>query len=560
MKKRILSVLLSAAMSMTLLPHLGMAAFAAEDKVCAESGCDGTYVNGFCTKDETHYQAAQQVSESHHPELNKTHNGYYAIENAGQLYWFAKKVDDKDIGELTSQGKDTLVNVNVVLTDDITDNTGVLNENGKLNTGKIFRTYNPIGKSEYADGGGTQTVYFNGAFDGNGKTIKGLYHKAKTSSMTYGMEDKYISLIATASKNTVVKNVTVKDSYFCGYDSVGGIVANLNNGKIMNCTSYAMVTGNQKIGGITGYMGNSASAVDCVNYGYVSGCNMLGGFVGQTNDSYSNLSIERCANFGDVHKDWSRSNQVGGFVGYMSGGKLTNCFNVGKLTVEGASSYVGGFVGYFVKGTTKNCYTTGGVSSTASGDDANKIGGFTGMLNASNTECIAENCYFNSENVTQNNDKITESTGNNKEVSETQIAAVTTADLKSGRVAYLLNGNQSNIVFKQTLKKDEYPVFSGLRVYHSTESGEYYNLEYKISGVSGGNVTVTAPEAKSCKLIFADYEGKALKNVSVTDVTTVEGEKRIAVPSNVSLGSGDKIMLWSGIDGIIPLCDAYVVQ
>lgn len=132
--------------------------------------------------------------------------------------------------------------------------------------------------------------------------------------------------------------------------------------------------------------------------------------------------------------------------------------------------------------------------------------------------------------------------------------------MKSGRVAYLLNGNQSNIVFNQTLKKEEYPVFSGLRVYHSTASGKYYNLAYMVLEVSCGNVTVTALEAKSCKLIFADYEGKALKNVSVTDVTTVEGEKRVAVPSNISLGSGDKIMLWSGIDGIVPLCDAYVVQ
>lgn len=58
-RKKLIALLLSAALAVSVLPT---AVFAAATVSCAESGCSGTYDNGFCTMNDSHYQAATQVS------------------------------------------------------------------------------------------------------------------------------------------------------------------------------------------------------------------------------------------------------------------------------------------------------------------------------------------------------------------------------------------------------------------------------------------------------------------------------------------------------------------
>ena len=78
--------------------------------------------NGFCTKDSTHYQPAT---------LNETTENY-EISNAGQLYWFADKVNN---GEYS---------LNAVLTADISVNEGdVSGCDG--NKAEGWRDWTPIG-------------------------------------------------------------------------------------------------------------------------------------------------------------------------------------------------------------------------------------------------------------------------------------------------------------------------------------------------------------------------------------------------------------------------------
>ena len=96
-----------------------------------------------------------------------TEESPYQIGTAEELYWFAGLVN----GTLTDVETDT--DAHAVLTDNITINSDVLDENGNLITGKTFTQWTPICGKEIDD-----YVYtkYTGTFDGGGHTISGLYY------------------------------------------------------------------------------------------------------------------------------------------------------------------------------------------------------------------------------------------------------------------------------------------------------------------------------------------------------------------------------------------------
>ncbi len=544
-KGRFLTTL--AAVALTVVT-MSISAFAADSVPCAEADCDGVYENGFCTADATHYQAASKVSADHHAELKATHNGYYAIENAGQLYWFAKNVNAQTIGTSSSNWNNTsiYVVVNAVLTDNITDNVGVLDENGALKTG-VFRAWTPIGIGSYST-----SVYFSGVFDGNGKTVSGLY-RADSSTRNIAL------IAATIESKAVIKNVTVKDSYFFADCFVAGIVGSLGNGKMENCHSYATVKGETSIGGVVGYINNQASAEGCTNHGLVFGSNMTGGFVGELS---GNAKVKNCANYGDVC--WVRGSEgyMGGFVGSTSSGNtMENCFNCGDVTYSASNAYdnyIGGFVGDAYRSTFTNCYTTGAVTTATYKDsDRYRTGGFAG----SDYNSALTNCYYNKDNVTKSGETVTTGDGNGTEYTDEKLLGVTTAEIESGKVAYLLNGDQRDIVFYQTLASDKYPTFSGKQVYHNEAFDKYYNLDGTIFGVKEEKVYVSVPSAGDYVLVVARYNGKALQDVKLVPFTAqAAGEASADLPDGLTLGTNDKLMLLKSLATVSPLCEAYEVK
>ena len=153
----------------------------------------------------------------------------YALDSADDLYWFADKVnnDNANYGSANS-----------FLACDITVNSDVLNENGGLNEGD-FREWTPIGayneiKEEY--------YYYSGTFDGNSKTISGLYFN--------NSDVECVSLFGLTESSGTIKNVTVSDSYMNGSYNVGG-VCGYNNGTISNCYNTGTVTGHgEYVGGV----------------------------------------------------------------------------------------------------------------------------------------------------------------------------------------------------------------------------------------------------------------------------------------------------------------------
>ena len=130
--------------------------------------------------------------------------------------------------------------------------------------------------------------------------------------------------------------------------------------------------------------------------------------------------------------------------------------NAGKISNVGIlDSYfcgkvsVGGVCGYNFEGTITNCYNAGSVSGTE-----NYVGGVSGE----NDNGTITNCYYDSTIYTGN--AIGDDTG-----TTTKVEGKTTDEFKTGEVAYLLQLDQSEEVWGQTIGKDTYPTLGGAKVY-----------------------------------------------------------------------------------------------
>ncbi len=254
--------------------------------------------NGFCTKDSTHYQPAT---------LNET-TGNYEISNAGQLYWFAGLVNG------TLDGVEQNTSANAILMEDITVNDNLLDSlqydtEGNVSNGSDFITWTPI-----ADWMENRTTQYSGTFDGNNKTVSGLYFNGDSTC---------IGLFGSSESDGNIKNVGVVDSYFKGNDHVGGVCGN-NAGTITNCYNAGNLTAiesSANIGGICGY-NNGGTVTNCYNTGTVTATGSVA--------------------------------SVGGVCG-CSIAPISNCYNIGTVTATSSDADISGICGYYF-GPIKNCY------------------------------------------------------------------------------------------------------------------------------------------------------------------------------------------------------------
>ena len=206
---------------------------------------------------------------------------------------------------------------------------------------------------------------YRGTFDGNGKTISGLYIDSDAD---------YQGLFGYVSGSGKVQNLSVSGSVK-GNDYVGGVVGQ-NSGSVENCYNTGTVTGTYSyVGGVVGY--NSGPVKNCYNTGNISGKisgeaygNTSGGVVG-----YNSGSVENCYNTGAVNISGNISIGTSGGVVGGNGGTVENCYNTGNIS-GGVS---GGVVGYNISSVT-NCYNTGDVSG-------NSVGGVVGWNSDSVTNC-----------------------------------------------------------------------------------------------------------------------------------------------------------------------------
>ena len=242
-------------------------------------------------------------------------NNPYLIDTAVQLVFFATTVND---GYNTYEGKYIKLNKDITL--------------------DSSKQWTPIGNS---------TTNFKGIFDGNGKTISGIYING---------DEKEQALFGCLGTNGIIRNLIIEGTIKQGGENIAGI-CNANYGVIENCINKATITsaGNYyQTGGIC-----------CINYGM----------------------IQNCANLASI----SAYDGVGGIAGWNLG-IIRNCYNKGAI--YGAGWTTGGIVGHCGFGSNTvgyiyNCYNNANVTSGHSG----YVAGIAGGVGYDNSKAYIYNCY-----------------------------------------------------------------------------------------------------------------------------------------------------------------------
>jgi len=276
-------------------------------RVASSGGCN--YENGFCI-----YCGSLEA-----PELNS--ENYYEIDNPGKLFWFSKKVNS---GESS---------INAVLTRDIAVNPGTFNENGEyiqLDDEYVY-DWEPIGKD--------YDLRYKGCFDGNGKTISGLYFNDDSI--------EYVGLFGCIGSASTIKNVRVKNSFLSGKTYTGGIVG-LSYGKVTKCSSAATVKSVFFAGGIVGCITYSGSVENSYNIGSIEATNYCAGGIAGSNEN----QITSCYNIGEVTAPY----YVGGISGVNSestNAKTSNSYYLSNFDNENggktAEQFASGEVAYLLQ-------------------------------------------------------------------------------------------------------------------------------------------------------------------------------------------------------------------
>ena len=260
--------------------------------------------NGFCKNDDTHYQPATN------------NNGTYEISNAGQLYWFADKVNNG-----------TQI-VDAILTKDIVVNKGdVAGCDGTKTEG--WRDWTPI-----------NGTYYISTFDGQGHVIRGLYFNDTSVGN--------IGLFSHLYKDGKIQNVGLENSYFRGATDIVGICAD-NAGTIENC--YSAGTISAMYGHVGGLVSNNfGSVINCYNTGNITADDRTGGGVVAWNRSGG--TIKNCYSTGTL-----TGGDMNGVV-QDNDGTIKNCYYLSdsetdsfdETTAKTAEQFASGEVCYLLNG------------------------------------------------------------------------------------------------------------------------------------------------------------------------------------------------------------------
>lgn len=217
---------------------------------------------------------------------------------------------------------------------------------------------------------------FKGHFDGNGYGIMNLNIKEETKQ-TYTYRGFF-----EATQNATIENLEILSGNVNGSEykhstvQTGAIIGYAENTSIINCKNRATVKGNW-IGGIVG-RGKNATITNCKNYGEIIEINQKGGGIisfltgGKVVNSINygkitadskasgicstldSAEVNNCTNNGEII---TNADQAAGIVAYQISGTVKNCINNTK--VEAGTMVAGGIVANFAKGTAENCINNG---------------------------------------------------------------------------------------------------------------------------------------------------------------------------------------------------------
>lgn len=413
----------------------------------------------------------------------------YKISSAAELAWFRDYVNGTIVDDGEAAGT-THPSVSATLTENIDLSEFCHAADDTKNTEEV--SWTPIGNS------GNK---YQGTFDGNGKTISNLYINA-TSNYTgfFGYADRGSIKNITFNK-AKVKNDKADTGILAG-NAGSCIIENIKT--LANCS----VEGKNYVGGIAGDANGNIS--NCENRATVKGIRSLGGIVA----AYSGNSITSCANYGTVT---CANGIVGGMVGTFASGTIQNSANYGDVT---GTSYAGNLIGNAQSCNLNNVLGTGNVTATS---DTERAGLLVGHINNSSSTASGILAYNSSAKLTINKTEQTDDAvkaiglgslnypdGKNE---ADVIKAFTAEQLKSGEVAYLLNGSKSEgeLAWYQKLGTDAYPVLvaeEGNTVYNGTfnycdgTTSSYSNSSSDSELIHVASATLTSPEFDSDSHIY----------------------------------------------------------
>lgn len=416
--------------------------------------------DGYCKRCQ-HYVAVKPSEE----------NGVYLIAKPCHLAWFRDYVNGTIVDEGGVAGT-THPSASAMLTADI----DLKNYCHAAEDGKELLSWIPIG---YVNNS------WSGNMDGQGHTISHLYIKTAQNFVglfghTYGATIQ--DLIFDYAKVENVSTTNTKTAYtgiLAGY-AYGA----LSHIKGIKTTNNCTVIGQQITGGIVGYA--KINLENCDNHSSVKGTDNVGGIAGSSIER----NIRRSTNYGTVENN---NTSIGGIIGYAYGTSIEDCANYGKISSTGW--YTGGIAGQTVANCSiQNVFSYGDVTNTNEVPGI-IIGYVEGTLTAKGIVAYNKEALLN--NSSENIKKVVgrgSLTFEDGKVEADVVKAFTKQQIKSGEVAWLLNGSTSTpaegstLAWYQTLGEngDEYPVLKSTgdnTVYQApliscdgtTHIGEYAN-------------------------------------------------------------------------------------
>ena len=344
---------------------------------------------------------------------------------------------------------------------------------------------------------------YQGTFDGNGKTIRNLFISSTSDEIGFfgyaadcriknitfdnakvkGNDNYSTGILAGCAGSCVIENIkTTGNCSVEGKYETGGI-AGRANGNISNCENHAIVNGLHSVGGIVGICFDSENSItSCANYGAITGTeDFVGGIIGYFGEG----SLQNSANNGNITGDA----RVGNLIGYANICNINNVLGIGNITANYADCN-GLIVGYIAD-----------ASSSASGILAYNS---SAKMTIDGTELTGDAV------VAIGSGSLTYPEGKNE---ADVIKAFTPEQLKSGEVAYLLNGSKSEgkRAWYQKLGTDAYPVLTaaeGNTVYHGSfrycdnTNSSYSNSSSENELVHVASATLASPEHDADEHIY----------------------------------------------------------
>ncbi len=229
--------------------------------------------------------------------------------------------------------------------------------------------------------------FFAGTFDGAGYTISGININEQEKDIGF-----FSSLNGATISNLKLDGQITSENNDEFEPNIGGLAGAILDSTISNVEILVDITssannGIAKVGGITGVSKNSTFENVHYSGNIAADFAISGGFIGLLNQSDNAVMINRSSSNGTLTVTGGEQTPAGGFIGQM----LDNYMNIyeskASVNVTGPN-YVGGFVGYMGYGHISDSYSEGNIEATST--SLVHLGGFIGRVEGYNN--IVDSC------------------------------------------------------------------------------------------------------------------------------------------------------------------------